>query len=207
MIITNFKNYLNPNKVLDFAKKLPKNSIIIAPTINLKELKQNTKLKIYSQHIDNQTSEKSTGFLLPTQIKQLKLEGSLLNHSEHKIPLEKIKQTIKQLKKLKLKSIVCISNLKELNKIKKLNPTMIAYEDPELIATKKSITNYKSKELENFAKQLNKTKIIPICGAGINKKEDYTKALKLGCKGVLISSTIMKSKNPSKKLKEFQDNW
>lgn len=205
MIILNFKNYIDTNKVLKFVKQIEnQNPIIVAPTLNLKELKQNTKLKIYSQHIDKNQSLKSTGFLLPIQLKQLKLTGTLLNHSEHKISLKELKLTMKECKKLNLKTIVCISNLNELKEIKKLNPTMIAFEEEKLIATKKSITKYNSENVKIFAKQLNKTKIIPLCGAGINKKEDYKEALELGCKGVLISSAIMKSKNPKNKLKEFK---
>lgn len=205
MIILNFKNYLDTNNILKFVKQIEnQNPIIVAPILNLKELKQNTKLKIYSQHVDKNQSLKSTGFLLPIQLKQLKLTGTLLNHSEHKISLKELKLTMKECKKLNLKIIVCISKLNELKEIKKLNPTMIAFEEEKLIATKKSITKYNSENVKIFAKQLNKTKIIPLCGAGINKKEDYKEALELGCKGVLISSAIMKSKNPKNKLKEFK---
>ena len=40
----------------------------------------------------------------------------------------------------------------------------------------------------------NKTKAF--CGAGISTASDIKEAKKLGCKGVLISSAIAKSRNP-----------
>ena len=59
-------------------------------------------------------------------------------------------------------------------------------------------------QLRKFVSLLKNTKIIPLCGAGINSKEDYLEALKLGCKGILVSSVVAKSKgkNPEKFLNE-----
>ena len=99
-------------------------------------------------------------------------------------------------KKINLKVIVCAANLIEVKKIKKLNPFAIAFEDPKLISTGKSITKYKTNELKKFVSLLKNTKIIPLCGAGINSKNDYLEALNLGCKGILVSSVIANSKNP-----------
>ncbi|MEM2175414.1 MAG: triose-phosphate isomerase, partial [Candidatus Micrarchaeia archaeon] len=42
-----------------------------------------------------------------------------------------------------------------------------------------------------------------ICGAGISKGEDVKKAMELGTVGVLVSSAIVKSKNPEKVLREM----
>jgi len=161
-----------------------------------------TKLTAFAQHVDSKTGKRETGFILPKGVKNAGAKGTLLNHSEHKIKSEEIKKTIKECNKLKLKVIVCASNLKEAKEIKKFKPYAIAYEDPKLIATGKSITKYKTKDLEKFILVLKNTKIIPLCGAGINSKEDYKEALKLGCKGVLVSSIVANSKNPEKFLKE-----
>ena len=71
MIIINFKNYKTGRRVLDLAKKIPKKKIIVAvPTVNLKEVNEKTKLKIYAQHVDYQNSEISTGFITPESIKE-----------------------------------------------------------------------------------------------------------------------------------------
>jgi len=196
MIIVNFKNYKTGKAVLALAKKIPKGIIVAVPTADISSVSTKTKLKVFAQHIDSKKKGKTTGFDISEDVKKAGASGSLLNHSEHKISFKKLKETMKQAKKSKLKIIACASSLSEANKIKKLKPYAIAYEDPKLISTGKSITKYKSDSVKKFAKSLNKTKIIPICGAGISSKEDIKEAKKLGCKGVLVSSAVANSKNP-----------
>jgi len=204
MIIINFKNYKKGKDVLELAKKiqrhLPK-AIVAVPTMYIGYVLFRTKLKVYAQHVDYQSSEKSTGFVLPECIKNAGASGSLLNHSEHKISIKDIGATIKRCNKLKLKIIACASSLGEAIKLKKLRPYAIAYEDPQLVGTGKSITRYKAHDLKKFVSVLKETRIIPLCGAGIDSKEDYDEALEVGCKGVLVSSAVMKSRVPEKFLR------
>ena len=203
MIVINFKNYKAGKNVLNLAKKIHNKNVIVAvPAVNIKEVSEKTKLKVYAQHADYKTSERSTGFITPRSIKEAGARGTLLNHSEHKIKLREIKETIEECKKINLKIIACASNLREANQIKKFKPFAIAFEDPKLISTGKSITKYKADKLKKFVSLLQNTKIIPLCGAGINSKEDILEAKKLGCKGVLISSAVANSKNPEKFLNE-----
>ncbi len=203
MIVVNFKNYKTGDYVIELAKKIEKyKDIIIAiPSVNIKEVSEKINLNVYSQHVDFQ-KEKSTGFIIPESIKKAGASGSLLNHSEHPVSLTTIKKTIKRCNKLNLKIIVFASNLKEAEKIKKFNPYAIAFEDPKLIATGKSITRYKTNDIRKFVNLLKESKTIALCGSGISSIQDYKEALKLGCKGVLVSSIIAKSKNPDKFLKE-----
>ena len=203
MIIVNFKNYKTGKDVLKFAKKISDSCIIAAiPSLNIKEVAKNTKLIVYAQHIDNEGGKRDTGFLTPKATKESGAEGTILNHSEHQLSLKQIKETSKECKKQKLKIIICTSNLKQIPALIKLKPFAIAYEEPKLIATKNSITNHPLKIIK-FVKSVSKTKIIPLCGAGINSKQDVESALKLGCKGILISSAVMKSKNPKSFLKKI----
>jgi len=206
MIIINFKNYKQGREVLKLSKKIEKHvpkAIVAVPPMYLGFVSFRTKLRVFAQHVDYQSSDKTTGFILPKGIKNAGAKGTLLNHSEHKIKLEEIKKTIKECSKLNLKVVACASNLKEAKEIKKFKPFAIALEDKELISTGKSITKYNPKSIKNFIDIMKKTKIIPLCGAGINSKEDYDEALKLGCKGVLIASVIANSKNPERFLKNF----
>lgn len=203
MIIINFKNYKSGNQVIELAKKIEKykNIIIAVPSVNIREVNEKIKLRVYSQHVDYQ-KEKSTGAIIPEAIKKSGALGSLLNHSEHPVKINYIKKTIERCDKLNLKTIVCTSNLKEARKIKKFKPYAIAFEDPKLIGTGKSITKYKTNDIKKFVKLMKNSKTIPLCGSGISSVQDYKEALKLGCKGILVSSIIAKSKNPDKFLKE-----
>jgi triosephosphate isomerase len=203
MIILNFKNYKTGKEVLRFAKKISNKKIIVAvPMINLQEISKKTKLIPCAQHIDNKTDLRDTGYIAPKALKEIGVKLTILNHSEHQISLKQIKETINECKKYNIQVILCTKNLGEIKKFKKLNPYAIAYENPKFIASKTSITNF-PEPIISFIKNLSKTKIIPLCGAGINSNKDVTKAHKLGCKGILVSSWIMKSKNPNKFLKEI----
>ena len=204
MIVVNFKNYKKGKEVLQFAKKINNDCVIACvPSTNISEVSKKTDLIVYAQHIDSKNSSRDTGFLTVEQTKAAAAKGTLLNHSEHKIPLKQLKETMKECQKQKLKVICCASNLKEAQQIKKLKPFAIAYEDPKLIGTKKSITDHNPIQILKFVKLLKGTKIFPLCGAGINKKQDVDNAINLGCKGVLIASAMMKNSNPRKFLKQI----
>ena len=206
MIVINFKNYKKGKDVLALAKKIEKylpNAIVAVPATDIKSVSENTKLAVYAQHVDSPTSpDRSTGYVTAEMIKKDGAKGSILNHSEHK--LVDVKSPLKNLQENKLKGIVCVSTLTEARELKSLNPEYMAYEDPELIATNKSITQYKSDDIKKFVNLVKGTKIIPLCGAGIHSAEDVKEAKRLGCKGVLIASAIAKSKNPEALLKKLR---
>lgn len=198
MIVVNFKNYKIGKDVLKLAKHiqrhLPKATVAV-PASYIGYVTFRTKLTVYAQHVDYQEKGRNTGFLIPEVVKSAGASGSLLNHSEHKISMKDIRTTIRRCKGVGLRIIACASSLGEAAQLKKLRPYAIAFEDPKLVGTGKSITKYKTHDLEKFVSLLKGTKIIPLCGAGISSEEDYNKALKLRCKGVLVSTVIMKSRN------------
>lgn len=207
IIIINFKNYVYGKKSLDLVKKIKKyfpRAIVAVSPADVRSIEYYSKARIFSQSVDLIKDNKSTGFINPKIIKHAKAEGTLLNHSEHKKPLKEIKEIIKNCRKINLKVAVCAGNLREAKKIKKFKPWAIAFEDPKLISTGKSITKQNPKSVREFVKILKGTGIIPLCGAGINSKEDVAEAEKLGCKGVLIASAIANSKNPERILKEIK---
>jgi triosephosphate isomerase (TIM) len=194
IIIVNFKNTKKGKAVLKFAKKINNPFLIAAvPVQNLEEVSTKTHLITIAQHTDSKKSK--TGFLTPQALKETGAQGTLLNHSEHPIPLKQIKTITNQCNNLKLKVIICTSKLNQVDKLRSFKPWAIAYEDPKFIGTKNAITDHPINILK-FTKHFKRCKRIPLCGAGIHKKEDVENAIKLGCKGVLISSAVMRSKNP-----------
>jgi triosephosphate isomerase len=209
MIVINTKNYKTGAALLKLAKEIEKidtHMILAVPATELTYLSKKTVLPIYAQHLDAAYSEKSTGFITPEDIKSSGAHGTLLNHSEHPLPFETLKKTIALCKKDKLTAIVCTSSLTELKKIAALEPPIIAFEEPALIGTGKSITSVKPKELAECAAYLKKRSSILLCGAGISSLEDVQVAYSLGCKGVLIASAIADAKNPIPILKQLA-NW
>ena len=123
-----------------------------------------------------------------------------MNHSEHKIPPSILKKTIKRCKKINLKTIVFASSLTEAKKIQRLKPDYLVIEPPELVAGKISVSTAKPK----LIKKIKKTIKMPfLVGAGIHENKDIKTAIKLGASGIALSSAIVLSKNPGKKLREM----
>ena len=195
MIIINFKNYLIGEAALKRAKLIEKylpDAIVAVSALDTREIFEKTKLKVFAQHIDVVSSPTlSTGFISAGILKKSGMRGSLINHSEHQISHSLIWSALNDLEENKMKGIVCVPTISEAMKLVKLKPWAMAFEDVELIATGKSITNYKKNEIEKFVSLLKGTKIIPICGAGIHSANDVRSAYDLGCKGGLIASAIV----------------
>jgi triosephosphate isomerase (TIM) len=209
-IIINFKNYKAGKDALKLARKikryLPK-AIVAVPAVDISAVRYYTKLRVMSQHVSGEEKGKTSGYLIPESLKAYDVSGTLLNHSEHRISGKEISDTIKRCKKVGLKVLLCVQDLREAKKYKKLKPYSIALEDRKLIGTGRSITDYRQDEVVKFVKLLKGSGIMAICGAGVSTKEDVIAAKKLGCKGVLIASAIADAsdKKVKKLLKEIDE--
>lgn len=206
IVILNFKAY--PEAVGKNAKKLAKvcNDVAKIKNVDIMIAVQPTdifpiaskfRIKVLAQHVDAFYG-KFTGSINVKAVKDAKAFGTLLNHAEKKISYEILKTTIEECKKVKLKVIVCASDLTEAENVAKFNPDFIAFEIPELIGTEKSITQEAPTSVKRFVEIARKHNIIPLCGAGINSREDLETAIKLGTNGVLLSSAFVKAKNHKK---------
>ncbi len=211
IIVLNFKTYPEAagKQALPLAKRLEKvkskkYEIIIAPSLpTLEEVAEGTSLTVFSQHTDLAGLGPFTGKISAQELKKIGVKGTLLNHSERKIPFPLLKRIAADCKKHKLVTVVCASSLGEVKQTAKLAPDYLAYEPPELIGGNVSVTKARpeiiSKAVKLVQKISPKTKVL--CGAGVHSKEDVLKSLQLGAKGVLIGHAVPKAKNPAKFLK------
>ena len=203
LIVINFKSYKESigENAIRLAKKLDhKNVWFVVNSIDLKEVVNSVKYsKVLADHADPIEFGPNTGSISFPEIKKTKAYGVLLNHSEHRINLKEISKCVKLAKKYKLKTIVCSNSLNEALKIKNLNPTYLAIEPIELISGKISVSDAKPYLIKNASKKIKNL----LVGAGIHTKNDFVKAISCGAVGILISSSIIKNKNPKKKLNEF----
>ena len=213
MFIINCKNYeeIAGEKIIKLAKiaekisKKYKIKIAIAPPHHLIPLITKFRIIVLAQHLDDKKVGSTTGFMIPEIIKKSKIDGSIINHSEHRITESEIKNLVKRLKKLKLKTIVCVKNVSEAKKYAKINPTFIAIEPPELIGTGRAISTERPQLITNSINAVqsakNSTKLL--CGAGIVSAEDVSRAVELGSKGILVASGVIKAKNWESILSDF----
>jgi len=198
----------NATKITKVAEKISKKykiKIAIAPPQQLLSQMASSSIPILAQHVDNSKIGSTTGFVIPEIVKKSGIKGSLINHSEHRIPPKDIAALVSRLKKLGMISVVCVKNVKESEKYAKLNPTYIAIEPPELIGTGKAISTERPSLISNAAKAVkkarNSTKLL--CGAGIVSGKDVAKAMQLGAKGILVASGVVKSKDWNRIIDEF----
>ena len=213
MFIINCKNYdeISGDKIIKLAKisqkisKKYKIPIAIAPPHHLIPLIVKFNVIVLAQHLDDKKIGSTTGFMIPEIVKKSKINGSLINHSEHRISEKEIKNLVKRLKRLRLKTVLCVKNVNELKKYLKLNPTFIAIEPPELIGTGKAISTERpqliTKAVDGVKSAKNSTKLL--CGAGIVSGNDVARAKELGSKGILVARGIVKAKNWEKIIEEF----
>ena len=213
MFVINCKNYdeISGDKIIKFVKTAEKVSkkykvkIAIAPPQHLIGLVSNSSIPILAQHIDDSKVGSTTGFIIPELLKKSKVNGSLINHSEHRISSKEIQKLVSKLKELKMISIVCVKDVTEVKKYLKINPDFIAIEPPELIGSGKAISTEKPDLIQKAARIVNdsKNKTKLLCGAGIVSGEDVAKSIELGSKGILVASGIVKAKNWNKIISEF----
>lgn len=213
MFIINFKNYdeISGAKALKLAKIAEKISkkyrikIAVAPPHHLLSEITKCNMPVLAQHLDTENVGSTTGFMIPEIVKKSLVKGSLINHSEHRIPGKQIRELVSRLKKLGMISVVCVKDVSEARKYAKLNPDYIAIEPPELIGTGKAVSKERPEVITRSSSAVmeakNSTKLL--CGAGIVSGEDVAKAMQLGAKGILVASGIVKAKNWTHVMEEF----
>jgi triosephosphate isomerase len=178
--------------------------IIVAPqAVDLREACQVCN-DVFAQHVDAVPQGAHTGTLTVEAIKAAGCKGSLVNHSERRLPEEQIAATIARLNEAGLESMLCTKDAKESAHLAKYKPTYIAVEPPELIGSGISVSTAKPEVVKGTVEAVSKVNSTPVlCGAGVSNAADVKKAVALGAKGVLLASAYVKSLDPKKLLEEM----
>jgi len=209
IILINFKTYkegtgknaLKLAKIIDdISKNYDAEFIIAVQATDIKEIKENVSIKVFAQNIETAEQGKFTGHITGEAVKEVGASGTLINHSEYQLKLNDINKVIEKTRNLNLISVVCANNVSIAKKIAKFKPNYIAVEPPELIGGKISVAEAKPDIIEGAVKAIKSNVLV---GAGINKAEDLRVSLKLGAKGILLSSAIVTADNPKKALKSL----
>ncbi len=214
MLFINFKIYqqtfgqgaINLAKICH--KVADKTGVKIIPVVSALDLRAVKEIcdEVWLQHVDIHFQGKYTGYISPLAALEAGAGGALLNHSEHKIPPGQIHQIISNFEHLNIedsnfKFTVCFKTKGQVEnwlKSVKPKPDFVAYEPPELIGGDVSVSQAQPEVIKRIVEMLPDYKVI--VGAGVNSKDDVQTALKLGAKGVLVSSDVVKADNPEKEL-------
>ncbi len=184
--------------------------IISPPQPALSQVCATVKTPVLSQHVDFSKPGSTTGFIVPEIVKSYGAVGSLINHSEHRIDsIDSIRELVSILKNLQMVSIVCVRTPEEAGTIANFDPDFIAIEPPELIGSGKAVSKENpsivTKSISAVVERSDSSKVI--CGAGIVDKADVESALRLGAKGVLVASGIIKAKSWYNKIHELASGF
>ena len=209
MIIVNFKTYSSSTgekarelgEICRKAREETGEEIVVSPaTEDLLRL-DHVNVPVFSQHVDPVEHGSHTGHTLIENVKAAGATGTLLNHSERRLPEEDISEIIRKASEKDLTTIACAQSPEECEKISKHDPDYIAYEPPELIGGDTSVSEAHP---ELVQKAVRSSGDVPtLTGAGIKEAKDVEKSIEFGCEGVLVASGVIKAEDPFKELMEL----
>lgn len=210
IIITNFKAYheatgANAVELAKLHERLANeygvNLAIAGQAMDLKMLAAAVSIPVLAQHVDGVGYGAYTG-VVPVEIAHaVGVDGSMLNHSEHRISDTEIARALEDLKALSMLSLVCAESVEEGHKFAEMGADFVAIEPPELIGGEISVSTAKPELISNAVKLIGPGKVI--VGAGIKTGKDICTALELGAVGVLVASGVVMAEDPAEKLREF----
>jgi len=171
-------------------------NVIICPQVaDIYRISQRVNLEIWAQHVDPLEPGRGTGFILAESVLKAGASGALINHSEHPITKEKMKETLDHCQTLGLRSMVFVPDIDSIAMVSELGPDFIAFEPPELVSGDVSVSTAENDEIKKAVEMITNSGLI--VGAGVHDYEDVKLALESGAVGVLVSSALMeKSEDP-----------
>lgn len=207
MIFVNFKTYKEGTgkKALELAKICQevsgRTSISIIPVVQTADIFRLSSqgFRVWVQHVDDINFGPNTGQILPQAVLAAGAVGTILNHSENKLPTQVIGSIVARCKNLGLKTLVCAESAEEAKEMAEFKPDFIAYEPSEFIGSRTaSVSTARPGVIRDFVNQIKNVSIL--VGAGVHSKKDVEVALKLGAIGVLVATDVVLAKDPKKEL-------
>lgn len=213
-IVLNFKTYpeVLGKKGWDLAKRFATiaddagaSIVLCPPTTDLAHIAKLVHLPVFAQHVDAVEPGATTGWSPPEALLEAGVAGTLINHSERKVAWEEMAKVIPRSQKIGLEVIACADDLAEAETLAKLSPEYIAIEPPELIGGEVSVTTANPDVISRAVDRIRgaNARVTVLCGAGVRTRKDVAKALELGTSGVLLSSGVVKAKDPEKALRDL----
>ena len=207
LLVVNFKTYIESTgkRALELAKTAEKISIetgvgiVVAPQFSdIKSVAENVDIMVFSQHVDPVEPGAFTGHVLAEALKSAGAEGSLINHSERRLSKDQVMAAVKICSNSDLYSLVCADTARTSGEMAGLKPDMIAIEPPDLIGTGISVSKARPELITHSLREIRGVNkfVKVLCGAGVSTRDDVSKALELGTEGVLVASSVVKSKDP-----------
>ena len=178
---------------------------VCPPASELGCVARGVRIPVFSQNADPYPPGPSTGWMTAQMIKASGAAGTLINHAEHRQPMDAIAETLRSCKECGLTTLVCADTAGSAAAIAELCPDMIAVEPPELIGGNVSVTDADPGIIERTVKAVKEVcgATSVLCGAGVKTGTDVKRALELGASGVLLASGVVRAKDPAAVLRDL----
>lgn len=209
MIFLSLKTYKEATgdaviKLLSSVKKISEETgvriISVAQPTDIYRIKKELGIEVWAQHMDPIDPGKNMGWLSPYSLKAAGATGVVINHSEHKVSDEIIKQTLEKAKQYNLQTLLIGHNVDMVLSFASWGPDYLSYEREDMVGGGVSML---TEEVDHVKRLVSELKIPLIIGAGVSTWEDIKSALALGAKGAILASAFTLAADPEAKLREL----
>ena len=214
LFILNLKSYpsalgLNAERIgaaLESQARESRVSVALAPAPgDVGRLARTLQIPVIAQHVDPLDAGAHTGYFVPEAARILGAQGSLLNHSEHRLPAAAVARGASMLRSLDLAAVVCARDASEAARLARIHPPYLAVEPPELIGTGRSVSRVRPEVIRTTVRRVRAVspETHVLCGAGVVNREDVRKALELEAEGILVASAVTLAADPAQAIREL----
>ncbi|MBD3318538.1 triose-phosphate isomerase [Candidatus Woesearchaeota archaeon] len=179
--------------------------ILAVQAADLNAVSSAVTIPVIAQHVDPIMYGSHTGHTLLEAVRDNGAKGSLVNHSEHRLPAKECQQVISRLNEEGLLSVLCVKDPDEARRYERFGAQFIAVEPPKLIGGKVSVVSANPKIITDTVTAVKNTQIL--VGAGIHETADVKKAVELGAFGILVASDVLKAKDPRRELSNLLEGF
>ncbi|WP_232688552.1 triose-phosphate isomerase [Halobacterium zhouii] len=201
-VLVNLKAYpCDPVAVSQAARDVAEESgvdVAVAPQATDLARVADTGVTTFAQHVSPVSHGSHTGSTLAEAAADNGATGTLLNHSEQRMKLADIDDSLGAADRADFDTVVCANNPDQIAAAAALGPDAVAVEPPELIGSGTPVSQADPDIVEDAvaaAEAVDPT-VDVYCGAGISTGEDLVAARELGASGVLLASGVAKADDP-----------
>lgn len=175
-------------------------AIVFDPqTVDIATIAANTRhLHVWAQHLDPIPPGRGVGGVLAEALRDAGATGTLLSHSEKRMPLEDIARAIERAHECGLGTMVFADSPEEAAELARLGPDIVLAEPPSLIATGTAVGGAMASFVTRTLALVHAVdpSIIVMSGAGVSTAGDVATVMRLGLGGTGSSSGILRAPDP-----------
>ena len=205
------KNYMYGDRLLDLvevmdglAQKYDMDVLVDVQTTDLRLIAKNTssRIHVYAQHMDPVCVGRGMGQILPEAVKATGAVGVMLNHAEHRMPLDEIRKAIARADEIGLATVVCSDREEEIRAVAEMHPNIVVAEPSELIGSGISVGREYVEACVRLVKSVD-PRILVLPSAGISCGGDCYRIIRAGADASGSSSAICKAESPAAMAEEM----